>query len=129
MFDRANQWLSERIAENRARKHGTLAVNIAGLRIVRHNSSTLVPWSDITEVVAIRKDAFIGDTLGLILRLSDGTALKVMEHDPAWKPLVEAIDRYLPGSLPYPQWSLRTAFTDPKGVVEVYRKASAKVAT
>jgi hypothetical protein len=45
-----------------------------------------------------------------------------MEFDPAWHALIDALQNYLPGSVPYAQWSLRTAFTDPTGVVQVYQR-------
>jgi hypothetical protein len=122
MFDKANRWLSRRIAENRARNRGTVAVDASGLVITRANSTQRIPWGSVTEITAFRKSAFLGDNLGLSVRCADGTRHEVMEFDPAWHALIDGLKAYLPGCLPYAQWSLRTAFTEPTGTVQVYER-------
>jgi hypothetical protein len=122
MFDKANQWLSRRIAENRARKQGRMSVDASGIEIVRPESTRRIAWRNIVEVTAIRKPAFLGDNLGLNIRCEDETRHEVMEFDPAWQALIDGLKNHLPGSLPYAQWSLRTAFTEPTGAVQVYRR-------
>jgi hypothetical protein len=122
MLDAANQWLSRRIAANRARKQGRIMVDATGLHIVQEESSKTAPWQTIVEVTGIRKSAFIGHNIGLIIRAANGATLTVMEYDESWAALSQAISANLPGSLPYSEWSLKTAFTEPKGVVPIYRR-------
>ena len=125
MFKRANEWLSHRLAENRERKQGKISVTAAGLQIAHDKDSQLVPWADVTAVEAILKDAYLGDNLGLVIRFANGRDLTVLEYDPSWAELSQSIHRYLPGSVPYPEWSLRTAFTEPSRKFQVYRKSLA----
>jgi hypothetical protein len=120
MFDKANRWLLRRIEENRTRKRGSLAVDARGLVLARSNEQRRIPWGSIEEIIAARKPAFLGDNLGLWIRCEDRATYQVLEFDPAWDALIDGLSNYLPGSLPYAQWSLRTAFTEPSGQVQVY---------
>jgi hypothetical protein len=120
MFDKADRCLSRRIAENRARKQGQLSVDASGLVITRETERRRIAWSAVSEIVALRKPAFLGDNLGLRIRCDDGTALEILEFDPAWPTLLDGLRNHVAGALPYAQWSLRTAFTEPTGVVQVY---------
>jgi hypothetical protein len=122
MFDKANAWLSRRIEENRARKQGRLSVDAFGLDIVRSSSRRRIAWGEIAEVTAIRKPAFLGDNLSLRIRCDDGALREVMEFDPAWRELIDAMQNHLPGSVPYAQWSLRTMIADPTTEVQIYRR-------
>jgi len=122
MFDKANRWLSRRIEENRARKRGRISADASGIEIARSASRRRIAWGEIAEVTAVRKAAFVGDNLILRIRSDDGTLLEMMEFDPAWPAVIDAMQNHLPGSIPYAQWSLRTAFTEPTGVVHVYQR-------
>jgi hypothetical protein len=123
MFGKANRWLSRRIAENRARKHGSVSVDASGLVITRAGGQRRIAWGSIAEIVALRKSAYLGDNLALRILCDDGLSYQMLEFDPAWQALIDGLSNHLPGSLPYAQWALRTAFTEPTGEVRVYGRS------
>ena len=110
MFKSANEWISRRLAQNRERRNGIVSIVPGGIQRAWSDKTEILPWGDIVQVEAILLDAYIGDNLGLVIQSRDGRILQVMEYDPAWRALCSALEEYLPGSTPYPEWSLKTAF-------------------
>jgi len=67
----------------------------------------LMPWDDISKVVAFRVDLWTTDSVSLELIDKDGGVLRMNEEMSCWKELIVELPEQLPGCLTWDEW-----FTD-----------------
>ena len=79
-----------------------------------------VAWSDLRRLDAYRRDIYVGDFLCLAILCSSGRVFEINEESPGWKEAGDAIERFLPGSLPHAEWTLRLIAANPGESVAVY---------
>ncbi|MFC5473325.1 hypothetical protein [Paraherbaspirillum soli] len=81
--------------------------------------SRLVKWDEIGEIVVIRVERWVGDTLLLVFELREGGTFQVPEDHPDWKSLGNAICRHLPNAKQPDMWFLE-AVSSKVGSVQIY---------
>lgn len=116
MMKKINEWALSRLPSRRS--HHAVTVSTDGLTIEGGQPQCL-PWSAITSIVATRADNLVGASMLLVLTSHDGIAVTITEDDPAWNDLITTLPHVLPRSLPYEQWALDAAFSDPPASVTV----------
>jgi len=119
IFDKIERWRKRRLSELRGQRRGKVSVTETGFYIEKLNENYFVAWDQVASIAAKKTDAFIGDTISLIVRGADGTSAEVAEHDAEWQDLLSAISEHLPGSLPYQNWTLHL-LADNRQIIEVY---------
>lgn len=102
----------------RPRRAAPLAVSAdaEGLRI----DGERVAWSDVSRLDAYKRDIYVGDFLCLAILTADGRVFEINEESPGWKEAGEAIERYLPGSQPHAEWTLRMIAANPGESLAIY---------
>jgi hypothetical protein len=109
----------ERLAEmRRGRRAAAAAVSAdtEGLRI----GGERVAWSDVRRLDAYKRDIYVGDLLCLAILATGDRVFEINEESPGWKESADAIERFLPGSLPHAEWTLRLIAAKPDGSVPIY---------
>jgi hypothetical protein len=119
IFDKIERWRKRCLTELRDLRRGKVTVMETGLYIEKLNEKHFVPWAQVVRIDAKKTDAFIGDTISLVMRSADGMSAAVAEFDPEWPQLLSAISESLPGSLPYQNWALQLV-ADGRQMIEVY---------
>jgi hypothetical protein len=104
ILDRLNQAIAARIHQTRPR------IVVEGGSVVLLSSGggrTALPLNDLTGAALCHRDVYAGDAVVLRLEFADGQALDIVQDDPCWFPLMEALDRS--GMIPTPstEWQLR----------------------
>ena len=79
-----------------------------------------VAWGDVRRLGAYKRDIYVGNFMCLTILDSSGRVFEINEHSPGWKEAGDAIDRFLPGSLPHAEWMLRLIAVDPGESVAIY---------
>ena len=79
-----------------------------------------VVWSDLRRLDAYKRDIYVGDFLCLAILASNGRVFEINEESPGWKEAGDAIERFLPGSLPHAEWTLRLIASNPGESVAIY---------
>jgi hypothetical protein len=115
----------ERLAELVRRKHAQypkVSTDAEGLLI----GGERVAWSDVFQIVAYKRDIYIGDFLCLAIVNSFGQVLfEINESSPGWKEAGEAIQQFLPSSLPHVEWTLRLIAAKPGQAVTIFQATKA----
>ena len=107
------------LTELRDLRRGKVTVMETGSYIEKLNEKHFVSWAQVVRIDAKKTDAFIGDTISLVVRSADGMSAEVAEFDPEWQQLLAAIRGSLPGSLPYQNWALHLV-ADGTQMIDVY---------
>lgn len=94
----------------------TVSVDAEGLRI----GGKRVAWSEVRRLDAYKRDIYVGDFLCLGILTADSRVFEINEESPGWKEVGDAIERFLPGSLPHAEWKLRLIAANPGGSVAIY---------
>jgi len=79
-----------------------------------------VAWSDMRRLDAYKCDIYVGDFLCLAVFAADGRMFEINEESPGWQEAGDAIERFLPGSLPHAVWTLRVIAANPGESVAIY---------
>jgi hypothetical protein len=87
-----------------------------GLRI----GGQRVAWSDVRRLDAYKRDIYVGSSLGLVILAAGGRVFEINEESPGWKEAGDAIERFLPGSLPHAEWTVRLIAANPGESVAIY---------
>lgn len=87
-----------------------------GLRI----GGEQVAWSDVLRMDACKRDIYVGDVLCLAILSTSGQLFEISEKSPGWTEAADAIERFLPGSLPHAEWALRLIAGNPGESVAIY---------
>jgi len=114
-----SRYLERLIAILRRRRAAApgVSVDAEGLRI----GAERVAWSDVRRLDAYKRDIYSGDLFCLaILVAAGGRLFEINEESPGWKEAGDAIERYLPGSLPRAEWTLRLIAANPGECVAIY---------
>lgn len=85
--------------------------------------SERVSWCDVRRLDACKRDIYAGELICLILLAKDGRVVEINEEMPGWQALGEAIERYLPKSLPYTEWTLKLLAAPSGQVIAVFPEA------
>jgi hypothetical protein len=93
-----------------------VSADCEGLRI----GDELIAWSELCRLSAYKRDIYLGDLLCLSVLASGGRMFEITEESPGWKAAGEAIERFLPESLPQAEWTLRLIAANPSDSVEIY---------
>jgi hypothetical protein len=93
-----------------------VSADAEGLRI----GGERVAWSDVRRLDACKRDIFVGDLLCLAILANGGRVFEINEESPGWKEAGDAIERFLPGSLPHAEWTLRLIAANPAESVPIY---------
>ena len=93
-----------------------VSADAEGLRI----GGERVAWSDLRRLDAYKRDIYVGDFLCLSILGSSGRVFEINEESPGWKEAGDAIERFLPGSLPHAEWTLRLIAANPGESVAIY---------
>ncbi len=86
-----------------------------------------VAWSDLRRLAAYKRDIYIGDLLCLLILTSSGRVFEINEELPGWKEAGEAIEQFLPDSLPHVEWTVRLMAAHPGEAVAIYPVVSTRV--
>jgi hypothetical protein len=109
----------ERLAARlQGRRPGLPAVtaDAAGLRI----GDSLLVWSEMRRLEAYKRDAYIGDCLCVAILGSGDRPVEITESSPGWAAAGDAIERFLPGSMPHAEWTVRLIAATPGESVAIY---------
>jgi hypothetical protein len=79
-----------------------------------------VAWSEVRRLEAYKRDIYVGDLLCLAILAVGGRVFEVNEESPGWKEAGDAIERFLPGSMPRAEWGLRLIAINPNESVPIY---------
>lgn len=79
-----------------------------------------VAWNDVRRLEAYKRDAYVGDVLCLAILACGDRVFEIDEESPGWKEAGEAVERFLPGSLPRMEWTLRLIAADAGESVTIY---------
>ncbi|EXI64875.1 MAG: hypothetical protein AW08_03624 [Candidatus Accumulibacter adjunctus] len=93
-----------------------ISADAEGLRI----GGETVAWNDLRRLDAYKRDTYVGDLLCLAILDSSGRVFEINEESPGWKEAGDAIDRFLPGSLPHAEWTLQLIAANPGESVAIY---------
>jgi hypothetical protein len=93
-----------------------VAADAAGLRV----GDSLVAWSEIRRLEAYKRDAYIGDCLCVAILGSADRVVEITESSPGWEAAGDAIERFLPGSMPHAEWMMRLIGAGPGESVAIY---------
>lgn len=94
----------------------TILINAAGLRI----GDEWVAWNAVCRVDAYKRDIYVADFLAVVILSADGRVLDINEESPGWQEAGQAIERFLPGSLPHAEWQLRLMAATPGETVAIF---------
>ena len=114
----------QRLASIVGRRQATppaVSADVRGLDIGTHR----VLWSEVHRLYAFKRDIFVGDCICLAILAADDRLFEINETSPGWKEAGNAIERFLPGSLPNAEWTLRLMAVKPGESVEIYRSGMA----
>lgn len=70
----------------------------------------LVPWDQITKVVAFKRDVYAHDLICLLIEQADGSLFEIDERAPGWMALVNELPIRLPAARAYADWFKEVAF-------------------
>lgn len=94
----------------------TVSADAEGLWI----GSEQVTWGDLSRLDAYKIDIYVGDILCLGILGSGGRIFEINEESPGWKDVGDAIEQFLPGSLPHAEWMLQLIAARPGESVAIY---------
>jgi hypothetical protein len=100
----------------------TVSADAEGLRI----GDEQVAWSEVRRLAAYKRDIYSGDFLCLAILAAGNRVFEINELSPGWKEAGHAIERFLPGSLPHAEWTLRLIAANPRESVAIYPVATGK---
>lgn len=108
-------------ARLQGRRPGPPAVSTdaTGLRV----GDVVVAWSEMRRLAAYKRDAYVGDCLCLAILGAGDRVLEITEASPGWEAAGAAIERFLPGSMPLAEWTLRLIAAPAGQSVAVYPRA------
>lgn len=69
---------------------------------------------------AYKRDVYVGDFLCLAIVVVGGRVFEINEESPGWKEAGDAIERFLPASLPHAEWTLRLIAASPGESMTIY---------
>jgi len=93
-----------------------VSADVEGLRI----GGERVAWSELGRLEAYKRHIYVGDFLCLAILAAGGRVFEINEESPGWKEAGDAIERFLPGSLPHAEWMLRLIAATPGESVAIY---------
>lgn len=98
-------------------------VGADGLLVRNAGNDRRYGWSEVERVVAANGVEVIGNTVFLVMALSDGVTLIVPETDAHWRELVNAIAASLPfpGTVKLAEWQL-SLLAAPDESLELYQR-------
>jgi len=67
-------------------------------------------WSDVTQVVAFKRDCFTVDNMRLAFEIDGELVVEIHEDMAGWTDLLDALPGNLPGALPLEVWWAKVAF-------------------
>jgi hypothetical protein len=67
-------------------------------------------WSDVTKVVAFKRDCFTVDNIRLAFEIDGELVVEIHEDMPGWTELLDALHGHLSGALPLEAWWAKVAF-------------------
>ena len=120
MFERFKSLVSN-FSENRRPE---ISVGIDGINLTTKAKHRTIPWNDIKRVAAFRRDIYLGLVVCLAIEIENGSTLHVIEGDPAWLDMMNALDKKLPGAIEREQWFLDVA-AGKQDLVLIYDRAGA----
>lgn len=94
----------------------TVSADAEGLRI----GGERVAWGELRRLDAYKRDIHSGDFLCLAVLGAGGRVSEINEESPGWKEAGDAIERFLPGSLPHAEWTLQLIAANTGESVAVY---------
>lgn len=97
-----------------------VSADAEGLRI----GGVQVAWRDMRRLHVYKRDIYVGDLLCLAILAAEDRVFEISEESPGWTEAGDAIERFLPGSLPRAEWTLRLIAAKPGGSVAIYPASS-----
>ena len=79
-----------------------------------------VAWNEVRRLDAYKRDIYVGNFLCLAILAAGDRLFEINEESPGWKEAGDAIERFLPGSLPPAEWTLRLFAANPGESVAIY---------
>jgi hypothetical protein len=122
LIERLQAWLINRLPSRRLAPR--LSLTEQGLLVETADARQEVRWTQIDEIVAVRADQFVGDSLLLLIRFDGDQTLSIPEQSEIWAQLTEQIPLHLDAALQHQDWALRLIGDAQARPVTVYRKAS-----
>jgi hypothetical protein len=93
-----------------------ISADAAGLRI----DGARVAWSDMRRLHVYKRDIYAGNLLCLAILAAEDRVFEINEESPGWSEAGDAIERFLPGSLPHAEWALRLMAAKPGDSLAIY---------
>lgn len=90
--------------------HDSSSVRLNNYSVVKAFPNKEILWTDVTTVVAYKRDAYIVDLICLGIAINDGTVVEVDEEMNGWNALIEHLPQYLLGCKPKERWWSEVAF-------------------
>ncbi len=92
-------------------------VQIGGVRL---------KWSDVGRVDVYKRDVYVGDLSCLLISVVEDRVYEITDESPGWDEVADAIERFLPGALPYKEWAVRLMATDAREALTIFRGSGSR---
>lgn len=79
-------------------------------------------WTAVQRLDVYKRDIYAGNLLCLAILVAETEMFEINEDMRGWSEVGDAIDRYLPGSLPHAEWALQLIAAKPGDHVKIYSR-------
>lgn len=91
--------------------HTCISAGELGIRLTSVvGGGSLVPWDQITKIVAFKRDVYAHDLICLLIEQADGSVFEINERALGWMELVNELPIRLPAARAYSDWFTEVAF-------------------
>lgn len=97
-----------------------VSADAEGLQIGRE----WIAWNDVRRLDAYKQDIYVGDRLCIAIVTASGRMFEITEDTAGMREVTHAIERCLPGSVPYAEWTLRLIAVSAGVSLAIYRTNS-----
>ena len=77
-------------------------------------------WKEVRRLDVYKRDIYTGDLLCLAILVAENGVVEINEEMRGWNGVGDAIERYLPGSLPYAEWAFQIIAAKPGDSLKIY---------
>lgn len=109
--------------------HNSMGLALSWLSVENETGSTDILWTDVTSILAYKRDCFTVDQIRMYINLNDNTATELTEDMQGWEGLLKKLPEYLPGCKQADEWWAAVAFPAfDANVTTLYKREKQSVA-